>query len=353
MSVSSARPDELIRYADTARRINSHLEAEAQRLSYSLAYFNATCKEYQLGVDGRLAESLSRYVRDTTERDEWVRRVGQSFRAADSALGWLQPKPGQKDRFKAAGDWKKDLDIAVGARAAGLAGIRGWLAWVNSNTRYVDVPIGWVFWREEIVIERLWETRRTRRPYPWVGNPKEWFRAATTKGFWKDFGGNLNEHWRSSRKQFGKLGLPKTFMEGTKKNKNLYGKFGTVFDVVLDGYENWEYYRGQKEAGEKIVRATVVDSALTIGLTAGLTVGGGAIGGALGAAIGGPVGAAIGVQVGRTLGGLAAGWLSDRAKKGWKDRATRSKVDDDVARIGNQVDDDVARIGNQVGSWFD
>jgi hypothetical protein len=86
MSVSlvSADPEKLIRYAEGARSINNQLRAEAGRLAPALEQFAATCTEYRIGVDVRLANELREYIGRAAPQDEWVRQVGTSFQRADS-----------------------------------------------------------------------------------------------------------------------------------------------------------------------------------------------------------------------------------------------------------------------------
>ena len=55
---SSADPQALLAYAEVGLRIDADLEARAMRLAAVLDQFAATCTEYKLGIDGRMADPL-------------------------------------------------------------------------------------------------------------------------------------------------------------------------------------------------------------------------------------------------------------------------------------------------------
>jgi hypothetical protein len=82
---SSVEPHALYAYSDVGLQIDAEIEASAARLAAVLAEFAATCREYPLGIDARLADPLRDLARRKREHDLWVRRVAEQFEAADSA----------------------------------------------------------------------------------------------------------------------------------------------------------------------------------------------------------------------------------------------------------------------------
>ena len=88
-SVSSARPQELVRYSDRAVQIDHELSSESHRLGSTLDRFERTCTEGAFRVRvGYLDDSLRAYTRDAESRDAWVRTVGLAFQNADT-YSWI------------------------------------------------------------------------------------------------------------------------------------------------------------------------------------------------------------------------------------------------------------------------
>jgi hypothetical protein len=80
---SSADPNALVAYADAGLRSDAQLEVSAVRLAAVLDHFAATCREYPLGIDGRLATPLRDLAQRNRDHNLWVRRVAEQFRLAD------------------------------------------------------------------------------------------------------------------------------------------------------------------------------------------------------------------------------------------------------------------------------
>ncbi|MBN1266492.1 MAG: hypothetical protein JXA25_13430 [Anaerolineales bacterium] len=133
--------------------------------------------------------------------------------------------------------------------------------------------------------------------------------------------------------------------------------FTAVFAGGLNAYENWHTY--QDEGLEKVVGATVVDTALDVALTAGGAFVGATAGGALGGALGallGPPGAAAGAVIGGKVGAVAGGWvggqLSELIKdQSWWEHAREGAAE--VVRFQEQVTVAAVatsyRVGQQLG----
>ena len=85
-SRSSARPQNLKRYAQVGAQINHAFTSEASRLAHKLAQFEATCTEYRVDV-GYLPDHWRRYASHSQEVDDWVRSVGRQFEDADRPGG--------------------------------------------------------------------------------------------------------------------------------------------------------------------------------------------------------------------------------------------------------------------------
>jgi len=89
LAISSAIPNNLIRYSNAGLRINDELTLAAKRLAETLSYFEATCRErgYALNVS-HFAIELQNYAKQADNVDRWVYQVGMSFFWADSAK-WI------------------------------------------------------------------------------------------------------------------------------------------------------------------------------------------------------------------------------------------------------------------------
>ena len=85
-SRSSARPQDLKRYAQVGTQINHAFTFEASHLAQKLAQFEATCTEYHVDV-GYLPDHWRRYTANAQEVDDWVRSVGRQFEEADRPGG--------------------------------------------------------------------------------------------------------------------------------------------------------------------------------------------------------------------------------------------------------------------------
>ncbi len=151
-------------------------------------------------------------------------------------------------------------------------------------------------------------------------------------------------------------------------------KIGVVADVALNGWKNWDTYKGQENATAKIVTGTLVDTALTVGFGLGGQWLGTTAGVAIGAAIGGPFGAVIGAQVGGFLGNVAGSylgsWISeqpgvkdaigsavDTSAKFVKDAAEAtthiaSDVVDAVQNQARKVDEGIRAVGDTINNFF-
>jgi hypothetical protein len=81
---SSADSQALLRYAEIGLRIDTQTEIDAARLRSVLDEFAATCTEYRLGIDGRLADGLLEIAWRNRQHDMWVRRIAQQFIDADA-----------------------------------------------------------------------------------------------------------------------------------------------------------------------------------------------------------------------------------------------------------------------------
>lgn len=96
---SSANPDALFSFATTGVMVSAELEAAAARLQVALDEFAATCREYQLGINGSAAIPLRDHARRIADHALWVRHVADQFVLADqgtvgeadgSVMGTLQ-----------------------------------------------------------------------------------------------------------------------------------------------------------------------------------------------------------------------------------------------------------------------
>jgi hypothetical protein len=83
---SSADPRALFAYAEVCLRIDARLEASAARLAAVLDQFAATCREYPLGIDGRVADPMRAHAHRMREHALWVRSVAEQFMAADAGV---------------------------------------------------------------------------------------------------------------------------------------------------------------------------------------------------------------------------------------------------------------------------
>lgn len=96
--VSSANPDALFAYAETGLRIDAQREASAVRLAAILDEFAATCTEYPLGIDGRVADGMRDWARRDQGLNLWVRQVAEEFQRADASgtpepVAFVTPQP--------------------------------------------------------------------------------------------------------------------------------------------------------------------------------------------------------------------------------------------------------------------
>lgn len=134
-TTSSADPQALFHYADTATQINGDLEHEAQVLGTVLDRFAATCTEYRFGVGSHLADDLRAYVQQIRPLDEWVWQVGIDFQHADqrgevdNAPPPAQQKPSLWDRMTdRAGDLvdqAKEFEDRFGDTIHGVLDVAG------------------------------------------------------------------------------------------------------------------------------------------------------------------------------------------------------------------------------------
>jgi hypothetical protein len=83
---SSADPQALIAYSEAGLRIDAQLEASAARLAAVLDQFAATCREYPLGIDGRVADPMRAHAHRMREHALWVRSVAEQFLQADQGV---------------------------------------------------------------------------------------------------------------------------------------------------------------------------------------------------------------------------------------------------------------------------
>ncbi|MCS6882008.1 MAG: hypothetical protein RMK84_08080 [Oscillochloridaceae bacterium] len=84
MTVSSARPAALTRYARASSASATNLEDEARRLAEILAHFAARCTEYRVPEIEGLAARLNVAARDQAALAAWTVDVARAFTAADT-----------------------------------------------------------------------------------------------------------------------------------------------------------------------------------------------------------------------------------------------------------------------------
>ncbi|WP_082909005.1 WXG100 family type VII secretion target [Chloroflexus islandicus] len=141
----------------------------------------------------------------------------------------------------------------------------------------------------------------------------------------------LNPHLRHMKGNIGNITKHfianptwKAFKEEFKNAPSTFG-ISFAFGLATNAYDNWNEYKNDSQAVQKMVVGTTIDAAVdatcvTIGTAAGTFVGG-AIGGTLlGACSGGllaPLGTAIGARVGGWLGGWAGECVSENIVRKW------------------------------------
>ena len=86
--ISSANPDQLLRYSEISRELDANLRSTAGRLQAQLEHFEARCVEpgFRLHVSG-CAATLQHYAVECETIDLRVFEVGQHFQAADRRWG--------------------------------------------------------------------------------------------------------------------------------------------------------------------------------------------------------------------------------------------------------------------------
>ncbi|GEM_PF-1190457 len=84
MSISSARPAALTRYARATSAAATGLEGEAGRLAQILAHFAARCTEYSVPATEGLADRLAIAARDQAALAAWTVDVARAFNTADT-----------------------------------------------------------------------------------------------------------------------------------------------------------------------------------------------------------------------------------------------------------------------------
>lgn len=90
-ATSSAIPERLFRYANSAEEIDYGLVAESASLSGRLEQFEGQCSEPQFRMRAsHLSNNLHRYGEQCKPVDQWVRQIGLKFRHADllNHLSW-------------------------------------------------------------------------------------------------------------------------------------------------------------------------------------------------------------------------------------------------------------------------
>src|SRR5689334_5771196 len=80
---SSAKPNALLHYSDSAVTINADLTTHAGNLARALRHFAATCTEIPTGIDDAMARRLGDYAAYSVTKDRWVGDVGHGFVNAD------------------------------------------------------------------------------------------------------------------------------------------------------------------------------------------------------------------------------------------------------------------------------
>ncbi len=130
ISMSSADPEELMRYEKLSDGLNRRLDYEARQLSAALRTFASTCTEYSTGIGPQLADDLQKYVQRIDLVDQWVGQVRLGFQYADqpgdvglsfeeaSALG--VPYKGQRGAVGSALAFANAAELAKGIDAAYL-----------------------------------------------------------------------------------------------------------------------------------------------------------------------------------------------------------------------------------------
>jgi len=84
MTISSARPAALTRYARATDASATRLENEAHRLAGILSHFAARCTEYRVSATDGLAGRLSVAARDQASLATWTVEVARAFTVADT-----------------------------------------------------------------------------------------------------------------------------------------------------------------------------------------------------------------------------------------------------------------------------
>ncbi|MGB9633472.1 MAG: hypothetical protein ACPL8I_09095, partial [Chloroflexaceae bacterium] len=84
MTISSARPAALTRYARATDASAMGLEGEANRLARILSHFAARCTEYRVPETDALAGRLSVAAREQASLAAWTVEVARAFTAADT-----------------------------------------------------------------------------------------------------------------------------------------------------------------------------------------------------------------------------------------------------------------------------
>ena len=128
ISMSSADPEELMRYEKLSDGLNRRLDYEARQLSAALRTFASTCTEYSTGIGPQLADDLQKYVQRIDLVDQWVGQVRLGFQYTDqpgdvglsfeetSALG--VPYKGQRGAVGSALAFANAAELAKGIDAA-------------------------------------------------------------------------------------------------------------------------------------------------------------------------------------------------------------------------------------------
>lgn len=113
MTISSARPAALTRYARATGASATNLEAEARRLGEILSHFAARCTEYRVPETEGLADHLSVAARKQASLAAWTVEVARAFTAADTRAAAAATLRAQIIRWMS--DHRVHLSLPAGA----------------------------------------------------------------------------------------------------------------------------------------------------------------------------------------------------------------------------------------------
>lgn len=87
-NISSAVPEQLIRYSEVTTEMDYALQSTARQLRSQLEYFEGQCSEPGIRLSTvSVADGLKNYADQCEPVDLWVKKVGQQFQLADSRWG--------------------------------------------------------------------------------------------------------------------------------------------------------------------------------------------------------------------------------------------------------------------------